>query len=186
MISCSSGFSTAGVESASYTSFTYRPQSTNGSFCTQYSTASSLATPFFVPTPTGDIVGFISEAATSFQYDINPSCIVLPYETQLSNFVTILHLPRSNAPNTHSSTSFSISTAATLSTARAIFSSPHSPQNPSTTTATSLSTLSPPSPSTSSTETRKLIIGLVVAIVVAITLVALSLVYFTRRRWRRK
>ena len=99
--------------------------------------------------------------------------------------VTTLHLSRSTVPSTHSSTSFPVPTASDLSIARAVSSSTLSPQNASAVTATP-STSSPLSSATSSTETRKLIIGLVVAIVVPIVLIALSLVYFIRRRRRRK
>ena len=104
----------------------------------------------------------------------------------LTASVTTLRLSTSTVPNTHSSTSFLLPTVSTLSTARAASSSTLSPQSASTATATPSSTSSSLNSSTSSTETRKLITGLVVAIVVPIILIALSLVYYIQRRRQRK
>ena len=153
---------------------------------------SSLATPFFVPAPTTSVADFYHQAETPFVNNINLGCTASILDQQddpfpnLDALITNLYLSRSTVPTTDTSTSFPVPTAFFLSIGGVVSSSTLSPQDVSTATATPSSTSSSPSPSTSSTETRKLIIGLVVAVFVSIILIALSLVYFIRRRGRTK
>lgn len=164
-----------GVEFTVYTSFSAFQ---NESSCQTRSAEISLTTPFFVPTPTPAIEDFFYYVAeTPFVYGLNPGCSVSQFDlldgSSLKSLVSTLPLSRPKTSSTLSSSSSPLSAVPSPPTATATLSSPsHSPQTSSV----------------GSTETRKLIVGLVVAILAPIILVTigLSTLYIIRRRRRRK
>ena len=145
----------------------------------------SLATPFFVPTPMNDDGLFVFDelARTPFVYGLEPQCDItdcaLLAASDLKAFPSTVSLLRLHLSNTIAALSSVISGGFWLPTATAMATA---------TTKAPSSSHPTQSPSAGITETRKLIIGFVVAIVVSVILVTIFLSSFCifRRRRRRK
>ena len=174
---CSLGFSTIGVEFTAYTSFSVKdkPHTDMPAVpCNTDSAKISLATHYFISTPTGDIRWFYEVVQTSSAYSIDPVCSVSVYTPLYTSMPKDFPwtAPLSTTLKALSTSSLEIPLFPPLSTF------PTTPVNKTTTTKNQ-------NQSAGLTETKKLIIGLVVAIAVTVTIGLSSLCIIRRHRRRR-